>query len=203
MKKTLLVLFCALTGFSAQIKAQDTKVYNDKLVVMIDDESTAPLDATVNVSENADGSINFSLKNFILRIEDEDGVSEMPVGNIDIQNLATQQLEGGMRSFTFSGDLQIAEGDLEGVDMWLGPMLGDIPLSIEGKLTDEKLFVKIGIEMMDQVINVQFGTDDFEATAISALSVKQNKNLTCNLQGARVSKTVKGIYVVNGKKVLK
>ena len=47
--------------------------------------------------------------------------------------------------------------------MWTGPYLGEIPLKLQGKMNDEKLFVTIDIDMqmLGQVIQVELGTDDF------------------------------------------
>ena len=52
--------------------------------------------------------------------------------------------------------------------MWMGPMFGEIPMNLKGKMNDEKLYVTIDIDMQEtigQVVYVQLGTDDFSAAS--------------------------------------
>ena len=159
MRKTLLTLFCAFT--TLMLSAQSVKTYSDNLIVTVNEESTPPIPADVLVTDNGDGTINFALKNFSLVMGD----SSLPVGNIAIDNLKLEDAENGLKSFTYNGPLTITEGDLEGADEWLGPMLGELPLELSGKLSENKLYVAIGLDLVDmlgQVIYVTFGTDDFE-----------------------------------------
>jgi biopolymer transport protein ExbD len=49
----------------------------------------------------------------------------------------------------------------------MGPAIGEIPLKMQGKLNDEKLYVTIDIDMqtmLGQIVHVQLGTDDFTNT---------------------------------------
>lgn len=158
MKKILLTFFCALTALFAA--AQTEKIYTEPLVVTVNGESTEPQTTDVMVISNADGTINFELKNFVLSA----GGDDMGVGNIALENLVVTETEGGLKTFTYDGPLVITEGDKEGIDMWLGPMLGEIPLVLVGKMSDDKLYVTIDIDMQSvigQIIYVQLGTDDF------------------------------------------
>lgn len=200
MKKTLLTLFCAFTTLI--LGAQTAKTYSDNLVITINDESTEPIPADVLVTDNGDGTINFALKNFCLIFEEE----SLPVGNIAIDNLQLEDAEDGLKVFTYNGPLTIAEGDLEGVDMWAGPLLGELPLELSGKLSDDKLYVAISlnlIDMLGQVIYVQFGTDDFE-TGINVVSAPSKMNVMYDLQGRKLTHPTYGqLYLLNGKKYIK
>lgn len=158
MKKTLLTFFCALTALFAA--AQTEKIYTEPLVVTINGESTEPQNTAVTVIENGDGTINFELKNFVLTVGEE----SLGVGNIALENLAVTETEDGLKAFAYDGPLVITEGDKEGIDTWIGPILGEIPLVLVGKMSDDKLYVTIDIDMQSvigQVIYVQLGTDDF------------------------------------------
>ena len=158
MKKTLLTFFCALTALFAA--AQTEKIYTEPLVVTINGESTEPQNTAVTVIDNGDGTINFELKNFVLSA----GGDDMGVGNIALENLAVTETEDGLKTFAYDGSLFITEGDKEGIDTWIGPILGEIPLVLVGKMSDDKLFVTIDIDMQEaigQIIYVQVGTDDF------------------------------------------
>lgn len=200
MRKTLLTLFCAFT--TLMLSAQSVKTYSDNLIVTINEESTPPIPADVLVTDNGDGTINFALTNFCLIDEG----NTMPIGNIAIDNLQLQDTEDGLKVFSYNGPLTIAEGDLEGVDTWFGPMLGELPLELSGKLSDDKLYVAIGlnlIDMLGQVIYVQFGTDDFE-TGITKISVLPKMNVMYDLQGRRLNHPTYGqLYLLNGKKYIK
>ena len=95
-------------------------------------------------------------------------------------------------------------------------MLGDVPLQMVGKISDDKFYTTIDIEMVSlgQTIHVVFGTDDFGSSIHSALSEKQMQTTNVyTLQGILVKGNVekahaldglqKGIYIVDGKKVIK
>ena len=158
MKKILLTIFCALVSLFGM--AQSQKIYTDQLVITVNGQSSEPQTTDVAVIDNGNGTINFLLKNFILQAGDQ----QMYVGNILIENLTPTEGEDGLTHFTYDAPFVIQPGDLEGVDMWVGPMIGEIPLKLQGKMNDQKLFVAIDIDMqevLNQNIYVQFGTDDF------------------------------------------
>ena len=200
MRKFLLTLFCAFSPLI--LGAQNAKTYSDYLIVTINEESTPPIPADVLVTDNGDGTINFALKNFCLILGD----NIMPVGNIAIDNLKLEDAEDGLKAFTYDGPLTIVEGDLEGVDSWLGPILGELPLELSGKLSDDKLYVAIGLDLVDmlgQVIYVQFGTNDFE-TRINGVSARAKTNVMYDLQARRLTHPTYGqLYLLNGKKYIK
>ncbi len=200
MRKTLLTLFCAFT--TLMLSAQSVKTYSDNLIVTINEESTPPIPANVLVTDNGDGTINFALKNFCLVLGEESA----PVGNIAIDKLKLEDTEDGLKAFTYNGTLTITEGDLEGVESWLGPMLGELPLELSGKLSDDKLYVAISLNLVDllgQVIYVQFGTDDFE-TCINVVPAPSKTNVMYDLQGRRLTRPTYGqLYILNGKKYIK
>ncbi len=192
MKKTLLLTLFAMTSIFGM--AQE-KTYTDKLTVSVNGESSTQ-DATVIVETLESGNINFKLNNFVL-LDGEGGM--MGVGNIQIDDLV---LTDG--SFSFQGDLLITEGNLEGVDTWIGPMLGPVPLDLKGKMTEEKLYVTIGIDMMEslgQIIDVQFGSD-IEA-GVQCIRLETTENATYDLSGRRIAPNTKGLYIQNGKKYIR
>ena len=162
MKKILLTTFCVLTAFCAM--AQSKKTYTEPLIVTINGLDSDPQDASVVVVDNGNGTINFELQNFFLAT----GGESMPVGNISIENLPVTKGEDGLDYITFNGTITIQPGDMEGVNVWMGPLLGDIPMNLQGKMNDEKLYVTIDIDMQEtihQICYVQLGTDDFSAAS--------------------------------------
>lgn len=151
---------------SLAVSAQSGKTYTEDLVVTINGESTEPQKTTVTVVDNNDSTIDFRLENFSL-IAGED---TMGVGNIVVEKLPVTRLTDDCRTFTFNDSIVIAEGSDPSVEMWLGPMLGKVPLALRGKVTDDRLYVSIDIDMMStlqQMIYVTLGTNDFPATQYS------------------------------------
>lgn len=200
MRKLLLTMVCALMSMVSM--AQMTKPFEDDLVVTIDGESVAPQKTTVYLTLNEDNTCNFTLNNFML--DDGEG-NVMPVGNIFLENLPMSLSEEGYYTFSYDNNLIITEGDLEGYDTWMGPLLGEIPLKLTGKATMDKVYVTIDIDMMEnlgQIIHVTFGSD-FDSTAIKAVNNSQKAAVAHDLTGRPVSKDFKGIRIVNGKKVVR
>lgn len=157
MKKFLLTVLCAL--FCLCGMAQSEKVYTEPLVVTINGESTEPQDASVTVVDNGNGTINFVLNNFVLNL----GGEELGVGNIELNDLEVKESVFGMKYFNYDDLLTIVEGNKEGVDTWMGPMLGEIPLVLAGKMNENNLYVTIDIDMqatLGQIIYVKLGAND-------------------------------------------
>ena len=203
MKKLFIVLFFIFANLAVYAKG---KVYTEQIIVTINDESSAPQTADITVVDNGNGAINFELRNFVLVSGDD----KMLVGNINVDNLPVVKGEDGLDHISFEGGIMIQPGDMEGVDEseWFGPELGEIPMKLQGKLNDEKLYVTIDIDMQEtlgQVVYVQLGTDDFNDDQEDAIgrviTVSKTPSAMFDLSGRRVEKIVHGIYVVDGKKV--
>lgn len=183
-----------------------SKDYTENLVVTINEISTDPQPTTVVVETLENGNINFTLKNFALVSEE----GAVPVGNISINNIPLTD-EGYCKSMAFEGSTFILAGDDPnfGAEEWLGPMLPEIPMKLTGKLTEDKLYVTIDIDMQDilgQLILVKLGEDILNPVEVSISKVANsvNTNVVYDLMGRRVNNTVKGnIYIENGKKVMK
>lgn len=176
----------------------------DDLVVSINGESTDPQQATVYLAMNEDGTCNFILKNFCLDAGDG---NIMPVGNIFVPNLVPVYAEDGQSAtLAYEDIITISEGDLPGVDQWLGPLLEEIPLKLTAKSNMEKIYVTIDIDMMEslgQIIYVTFGSD-YDALVDAINKVMNEKSAQAfDLQGRRVQNMKHGLYIQNGKKIMK
>jgi hypothetical protein len=201
MKKTLLFFFFAAASLLGL--AQNTKTYTDQLVVTINETSSSPQDANVVISYLEDGTCNLSLEKFFL-VNEEDII---PIGNINVKGITLEDGDG-VKTFSTTQSILIEPGD-ENAENWLGPMLGEVPIVMTGKLTDEKLFCSIDIDMtksLQQIIHVQFGTDHTDGIN-SAVADVQTNGKVYNLNGVCVGNNLnvlpKGLYIVNGKKVSK
>lgn len=158
MKKFLLLLAAVAVSFG--INAAD---YTGLLSVNVADAETgeafeALQETSITLEEN-EGKYNFNLKNFVLRVEDaETGeVGEYPVGNIAVNDLEATE-SNGYKIIKFNNDVEIVKGDLEGVESWLGPMLGPVPIELVARFNDVALSVNIDIKLkiMPQAIKVSF-----------------------------------------------
>lgn len=178
--------------FGKDIKA--TRSYEDELVVTINGNSSTPQQTTINVDEKVDGTYTLSLNDFML-----DG---MPIGNIVLHDITATDNDG-VFSFEKKQNITITSGSDDSVD-WGGPMLGEVPVDLTGKMTGHKLYCNIDIDMsalLGQVINVKFGNED--VTGIEQIAGEQGEKVVFDLTGRRVEAiTAPGIYIVNGKKVI-
>ena len=183
MKKTLLSLALALLS-SLSMSANE---YTDKLVVTVNGLSTQQ-NATISVVKNDDGTYNFNLKNFMLKMGDQ----SMGIGNITLNNLKAATSSKGDVVSTHR-DITITKGDDPNVDTWMGPMLGTIPLDLKLLVNEEKLYTLIDIDMqktMGQTIHVTFGDnyqlpnsgfEDYRTEQITKLD-DSYKQITVNVE---------------------
>ena len=179
MKKTLLSLALALLS-SLSMSAKD---YPDKLVVTVNGLSTQQ-NATISVDKNDDGTYNFNLKNFMLKM---DGGS-MGIGNITLNNLKVAKSDKGDVVSTHR-DITITAGDDPNISQWMGPLLKTIPLDLKLLVNKEKLYTLIDIDMQKtqgQKIHVTFGDNyqlpnsGFEDFHTATLVSLEDPNTTCS-----------------------
>lgn len=204
MKKTLLTFCLSLCALCGMAQTQTTN-YDEKLVVTVDGESTDSIPAAITVVDNGDGTCDFSLKNFML----DDGESTMPIGNVDLKGVKMETVDG-ISSISTNQSIVIQPGDDPNYaeDEWIGPDLDEVPIVLTGKLTATALYVNIDINMPEpllQTINVVVGQENKVTSGINGVKVTHSTNATAiyTLGGIRVNKATKGVYVINGKKVIK
>lgn len=127
--------------------------YSNDLSVTINGECTPPQPTEIQLIDEKDGSTSLALNNFML-VSGEDA---MPVGNIYLTNVQRSG-ENPMR-LTTTQKITIMPGDLPGIDFWLGPMLGDVPVELNAEVADGKMTATIDIDMQEalgQIIHVVF-----------------------------------------------
>ena len=134
--------------------------YTDKLIVTVNGESVEQ-QATITVIEGEDGKYTLSLNNFCLEAVEADGtITRMGVGNIVLPDREATVADG-ITTITYNDDLLITEGDDPDVDLWMGVLLGAVPIQMEARFNDSQLYCEIHINLMDllgQLIDVVFGT---------------------------------------------
>lgn len=209
MKRFLLTTILSATAFWGF--AQTEKTYTDDLVVTINDQSTEPQKAEIQVEFLDNNKCNLSLKNFCLEV----GTDMMYVGNIELNDIELVAGEG-YQTFDVDQTIMITPGTLPDLteDSWIGPMLGEVPIKMIGKVNDERLYCEIDIDMMaslQQIIKVTFGSDI--TASLSDVSVVTGKVDVYSVSGILLRKQVeassalnglqRGIYIVGGHKVIK
>ena len=196
---------------NVKVGVKEVRNYTEPLVVTINEESTEPQDVPVQVMTLVDGTCIFRLNNFWL----SDGDSSIPVGNIVVENVNVEN-KGQYDAISTRQHILITAGTDENVptDGWMGPILGEVPLVLNGKMMADKLFVNIDIDMsatLDQIINVKLGTDEGFPEIPEGIehidAAQGNATVIYDLNGVRqmqpLSRLAKGVYVVNGRKVVK
>jgi hypothetical protein len=143
--------------YKIQFAAPKTsKKYDAGLIVSVDETLYPEQESSINIYEMSNDTYMMQLSNFILG-------GGMPVGNIVLTGLKADASKVGMMSFESKQTIQISEGtDETHAGEWMGPGLGDVPVVFAGKMTDNRFFCNIGINMpepLDQQIKVVFGKD--------------------------------------------
>lgn len=189
MKGFILAMAIALGAMSATAQ---TKEYTDELAVTINGNGAGTQETTIIVTENSDGTYRLALNKFVLG-------NMIPVGNIVIDGIETNGDD--VKNFATVQEITITPGD-GNAGSWIGPSLGKVPVNLEGKMSDERLYCTIEIDLtgtLGQAIMVTFGSDDF--TGIENINSVEEGKIIYDLTGRRVE-TIKasGIYIINGKK---
>lgn len=151
--KKLFTLIAMLAGTTAAMATD----YTDKLVVTIDGTYTPATNNVISVEEQADGTYNLQLKNFMLKFSEED---VMPVGTINVTNVKKTK-SGASTLLTSSQDILIEAGDIPGYEeAWIGPSISAIspvPVNVNADMKDGHLYALITINFMGMNIEVTFG----------------------------------------------
>lgn len=136
--------------------------YTDDLQVTVNAVTNPAQPYRVALRYKQDGRVSLGLKDFVLLSAGD----QIPIGNIVLDDVQlTWDKEKGCATFSKTEDIYITEGELSGVDFWMGPMLnsmyGAIPVTLSGTLADDKLYMNLYINMMNtslrQMIYVTFG----------------------------------------------
>lgn len=127
----------------------ETVVYDKYIGITVNGAQLEPVAAPIEVTDNKNGTIDFNLKNFSMDL----GGTPADVGNITLPGLAID--EDG--HFSFEGNILITAGDKEGVTTWMGPMVGEIPVVLDGTIKDDYFYVHIDISIPGQDVVVEAG----------------------------------------------
>lgn len=150
--------FVALAAASLSAMATD---FIDTLEVSINGIAVTQT-AQISVDKQENGKYNLQLNNFMLK----SGADVVAVGNINLTDVeGTASATGDLTTLTFSGNINISNGNDPNVSFWMGPYLGAVPVNMTGELRGDKFYTVINIDMssmLGQVIKVTFGNGGYQ-----------------------------------------
>lgn len=206
MKKLFLLLTMAVSAISSFAQDSDlTKYVNDTyngfVDIIINGEKFAEAQpADVIINKKGDNIIDFTLKNFIIGA----GEDAMNVGNINVKDIQLSvSAKPNATEFENKQIILIEEGDVEDVFLWVGPMIGEIPVEIKGVAANDDVDIDIEIDMMatlEQMIHVDFYASGTSGITNINADKKMNNNIIYNVIGQKVAASAKGLQIVNGRK---
>ena len=149
--------------------------YTNGLSVNVNGQCTAPQSTTYKVVTKPNGDVSLVLKNFMLGTGNE----AQGVGTIVLDKV---KVDGN--HYTADQVITIQAGDDPNVGFWMGTILGEVPVKLDGTLHDGRLDATIDIDMsatLGQVIKVILA-HLYEATPAKALTIPANGlgNVTFN-----------------------
>lgn len=175
-------------------------MFEDNMVVTVNGESTEPMPTTIFVEEQKDGKYTLSLKNFILA----SGEDMMPVGTIKVEGIEAAKNADGTLSLKTEQTIMIQDGDMEGVEMWLGPMIsmetGGIPVKVDALVSadEESMTATIDIDLasvLGQTIQVLFGQSLIDTMGINDITTTTATGIY-DINGRQVTNVNHGIYII-------
>ncbi|MCH5175957.1 MAG: PCMD domain-containing protein, partial [Prevotellaceae bacterium] len=151
-------IFTSLMLLASAVTAMATD-YQGTLTVVINGFVAQPTTNQITLNDQTDGKYELTLKNFVLMQDDE----PMPIGNIVLQNINAVDEEGA-KVLETKQDITLQEGNLEGVDMWMGPMLGEVPVDLRAVVSGDGsiLTADIKIPLVGQDVQVKFDSRTFQ-----------------------------------------
>lgn len=165
------------------------KTYTDQMVVSLNGTQNPAQTASIDVTEQADGKYTLTLADFTASI----GSNPISVGTIEITDLEATE-EEGVKNLTYEGEITIKEGS-EGTK-W--SMAGQtMPITLTAKMTDNKLYAVIDIDLTIMKVNVVFGDNDFTSGINSPTTAVENgTEAIYDLSGRKLNEMQKGINIV-------
>lgn len=151
-------LFTLFVGAMTALCSMATD-YTDSLEVIVNGVS-AVQKATISVTQQTDGKYTLSLNNFVLQGVDQ----TLGVGNIVLTDIEGVE-ENGVTTIKINKSIEITEGNAPNVSLWMGPMIGLVPINTVAEIRGDKLYVVIDIDMMstlEQIIKVVFGNGGYQ-----------------------------------------
>lgn len=186
MKKFFMTLAVAATAFMATTaNAQTTEQFTDKLAISLNDVPQDPVDATVELEHQADGTSTFMLKDFTF------GIFE--VGDVIVEGIKGVK-NGDATTYDFEGTAKLPS------DKAVAEALGhQVPLKLHSVVEGGKLYAEISlpVTMGEATLKVDCVFGKKSETAINGVVAgKTAPAAVFNATGARQNGLQKGLNIV-------
>ena len=185
MKKFFMTLAVAATAFMATTaNAQTKEQFTDKLAISLNDAPQEPVDATVELEHQADGTSTFMLKNFTF------GIFE--VGDVIVEGIKGVK-NGDATTYDFEGTAKLPS------DKAVAEALGhQVPLTLHSVVEGGKLYAEIALLVdMGEKLKVDCVFGKKSETAINGVVAgKTAPAAVFNATGARQNGLQKGLNIV-------
>lgn len=145
MKKIFTLLSLVIATITSM--AQTTTDYSCALAVLVNGNPADPQQKVVTTIED-NGKYTLQLKDFILY----DGGFPMPVGTITVEGIDAVTVDGTTTLKT-TQDITIASGS-DDTQTWMGPFLQEVPITLDGTITNGVLKATLDIPFGELKINV-------------------------------------------------
>ncbi|MCD8290767.1 MAG: calycin-like domain-containing protein [Prevotella sp.] len=159
--------------------------YTDNMSIDMGGEP-AIQEATIIVGKQVDGNYSLALNNFSLG-------GTLGIGNIKLSDIEATEDEDGTVTLQASQAISITAGDDENVSMWMGPMLGEVEVTLTATISNGELYAVINIPYNGNNIVVTFGTEYTNYTGNITVDTGQG-DPTVQEATITVGKQVDGTY---------
>ena len=181
-----MTLAVAATAFMATTaNAQTTEQFTDKLAISLNDAPQDPVDATVELEHQADGTSTFMLKDFTFGI--------FKVGDVIVEGIKGVK-NGDATTYDFEGTAKLPS------DTELAEALGhEIPLTLHSVVEGGKLYAEIllSVPMGEEKLKVDCVFGKKSETAINGVVAGKTAPVAVfNATGARQNGLQKGLNIV-------
>ena len=181
-----MTLAVAATAFMATTaNAQTKEQFTDKLAISLNDVPQEPVDATVELEHQADGTSTFMLKNFTF------GMFE--VGDVIVEGIKGVK-NGDATTYDFDGTAKLPS------DKAVAEALGhQIPLTLHSVVEGGKLYAEISLSvpMGEETLKVDCVFGKKSETAINGVVAGKTAPVAVfNATGARQNGLQKGLNIV-------
>lgn len=185
MKKFFMTLAVAATAFMATTaNAQTKEQFTDKLAISLNGESQDPVEATVELEHQTDGTSTFMLKDFTF------GIFE--VGDVIVEGIKGVK-NGDATTYDFEGTAKLPS------DKMVANALGhQVPLTLHSVVEGGKLYAEIALLVdMGEKLKVDCVFGKKSETAINGVVAGKTAPVAVfNATGARQNGLQKGLNIV-------
>ncbi len=145
-------IIIAYSGMNIAVKfGSEYTEFTDNMSINMGGEP-AIQEATIIVGKQVDGNYSLALNNFALG-------GTLGIGNVKLSDIEATEDEDGTVTLEASQAISITAGDDESISMWMGPMLGEVEVTLTAKISNGELYAVINIPYNGNNIVVTFGTE--------------------------------------------